>query len=95
MAQARNDASNELGSLGKKLFSSIALWLSGKEIENLQLKGTDSQLDAIRAAMVASKDFQDELSKSDASLESISKKLEAKLQAAKTFEKELGVSWPL
>ena len=85
----------KLESSSKDLFVSIAKWLSGKELDDLQLEGTDAQINAIKEAMEASMDFQKELLKADSTLKSVTEKLQAKLSAAETFEKELGVQWIL
>lgn len=86
---------NESRSMKQILFASIATWLVEGKLDKLYLEGTDSQIDALKDAMLASKDFQDELYKPQATLQSLSEKLEIKSRAAKIFEKELGMPWLL
>ena len=92
---ASKDEETSLGTPAKELFSAIAKWPSGGKLDDLELQGTDAQINAIKDAMKASKDFQEELLKADSSLKSVAKKMHDKLKAAKVFEKELGVSWLL
>lgn len=85
----------EIGSTGKAFFSSIASWLMNEAIDALQVEGTDSQIDAVKNAMLASRDFQSELHNPDATLKSITEKLEIKSKAANVFETEIGMPWLL
>lgn len=84
-----------IGSAGKAFFASIASWLINEEFDGLYIEGTDSQIDAVKNAMLASKNFQNELQNPDATLQSLIERLEAKSTAAATFEKELGTPWLL
>lgn len=91
------NASNigRLSVAGQTLFSSIASWLSNGDLKNLYVEGTDSQIQAIKDVMNASKDFQYELHNPNATLKTISEKLEIKSKAALVFEKELHMPWIL
>lgn len=85
----------EIGSAGKAFFSSIASWLINEEIDGFHIEGTDSQIDAVKNAMLASKNFQNELHNPNATIESITEKLEIKTKAANVFRVEIGTSWLL
>lgn len=97
MASTQKAESNkkDLDTSGQTLFASIASWLSDGHLESLYLEGTDSQINAIKNAMIASKDFQNELYSPTATLKTLSEKLETKTLAAATFKQELGISWLL
>lgn len=97
MASPHDFATNDNNSMPMKqtLFTSIASWLSDGNLGDLQLEGTDSQINALKDAMHASKDFQDELYNPRATLHSLTEKLQTKSKAAVAFEEELGMPWLL
>lgn len=94
-AHKTDTTKNELDSMGQTLFSSIASWLSDGDLQSIYLEGTDSQIDALKSAMFATKDFQNELYNPNTNLQTLLEKLEIKSKAAETFEKELGTPWLL
>ena len=83
-----------LNILGKLFFASVAAWLVGKAT-NLKIRGSESEVQAVANAMMASKKFQDELRKPGASMQSVIDKLNIKNASARDFERILGVRWPL
>lgn len=80
--------------LGKIFYSTIGAWLVGKATNTI-LRGTQSEIQAISNAMLASKRFQQELKKPGASVESVMNKLNLKHASAKEFERILGIPFPL
>lgn len=78
----------------KILSTVISSWLLGKPT-NMKVHGSQEEIDALMAALLASKNFQDELNKPDASVEAVIAKLGAKHVSASNFENVFGVSWPL
>ena len=72
----------------------LAAWLVGKAT-NIKIRGSSEEVSAVANAMLASKRFQEELSKPGASIESVMSKLNLKHASAKQFETILGVPWPL
>jgi hypothetical protein len=88
-----NELKNE--SVNKALFFGIARWLKGATIGNVELKGTHRQIDAVQNVMVASKMFQEELSRPTATINSVSEKLDLKHAAANSFKKVFGTPWLL
>jgi len=78
----------------KIFFAVISSWLLGRPT-NTKVQGSQEEVDALMAALLASKNFQDELNKPDASIESVTVKLGAKHLSASHFESVFGVSWPL
>jgi hypothetical protein len=87
---------NELhvGLLGKIFFATVGAWLVGKAT-NTKLRGTQTEVQTVANAMLASKKFQDELRKPGASVQSVMDKLNLKHATAVEFERILGVPWPL
>lgn len=87
---------NELhtNTLGKVFFATIGAWLVGK-VTNVKLRGTQTEIQAIANAMLASKKFQDELKKPGATVQSVMEKLNLKHATAKEFEKILGIPFPI
>jgi len=90
-----NDQINELhlNLHGKVLFSAIASWLMGREV-NLQVKGTKEQIRSLARTMNALRDFQDEMEKPNADAKTVMKKLGIKNSEIKQFERTFGIKWP-
>lgn len=84
----------KLNLLGKVFFVAVAGWLVGKAT-NLKLRGSHEEIQAVANAMMASRTFQDELSRSGASVDSVMDRLGLKHASAKEFERILGIPWPL
>ena len=85
----------EVTSVSESFFSSIASWLIDEKLDNLYVEGTTAQINAVKDAMLASKDFQNELHDPDATLQTITEKLQIKSRAARVFESKLGMPWLL
>jgi hypothetical protein len=75
------------------LFSNIARALLGRRMTEMALEGTPEQLSAIKEAITATQNFQNELCSESANLESIARSLKLKHEAAVQFECALGVPW--
>jgi hypothetical protein len=84
----------QLNLTGKLFFGACAAWLAGKAV-NTMIRGTEEEVDAVYNVMIASKKFQEELQKPDATVSSVMEKLGLKNATARQFEKILGVEWPL
>lgn len=84
----------KLNLLGKLFFASCAAWLVGKAT-NMKIRGTQAEVNAVANAMLASRRFQEELSRPGATVESVMQKLGLKHATAREFERILGVPWPL
>lgn len=80
--------------LGKIFLASIGAWLVGRAT-NLRIRGTHAEVEAVSNAMMASRRFQEELSRHGATVESVMQKLGLKHASARQFEEILGISWPL
>lgn len=93
---SNSTALNELHTnvLGKVFYAAIGAWLVGK-VTNIKLRGTQSEIQAISNAMLASKKFQDELKKPGATVQGVMDKLNLKHATAKEFEKILGIPFPI
>lgn len=92
MAQPINEL--KLNLLGKIFFAAVGAWLVGKAV-NLKIRGTPQEVQAVANAMMASRTFQNELSRSGATVETVMQKLGLKHASAREFERILGVPWPL
>ena len=84
----------EISTVGKIFLAGVAAAILGK-MSGLKIRGTQEEIDALKAALLASKTFQEELNKDGATVQSIMDKLHLKNITAKEFEKKLGVPWPL
>jgi hypothetical protein len=84
----------KLNLLGKIFFTAAAAWLVGHAI-NMKIRGSPAEVQAVANAMMASRRFQDELSRQGASVASVMQKLDLKHASAREFERILGVPWPL
>jgi len=80
--------------LGKIFFASVAAWIVGRTT-HVKVRGTPEEITAVSNAMMASRRFQDEMSREGASVESVMQKLGLKQASAQEFERILGVPWPL
>jgi 8-oxo-dGTP pyrophosphatase MutT (NUDIX family) len=80
--------------LGKIFFTTLGAWLVGKAV-NTKIRGTVEQVRAVSNAMLASRNFQEELRRPGATVESVMQKLGVKHMTASEFERILGVPWPL
>lgn len=87
---------NELSTnmtIQNSLFENVALWLINSSTQHVHLVGSSNLIETTSNAMITSKDFQRELSRQGASLESITEKLNLKHQAANSFFEVFGVKW--
>ncbi len=83
-----------LNLLGKIFFTTLGAWLVGKTV-NTKIRGTESEVRAVKNAMLASKRFQEELNRPGATVESVVEKLGVKHMTAQEFEKTFNIPWPL
>lgn len=83
-----------LNPLGKIFFTTLGAWLVGKAV-NTKIRGSKSQVEALSEALVATKNFQEELYLETATVDSVVEKLNKKHSAAEKFEAEIGLPWPL
>lgn len=83
-----------LNLLGKIFFAACGAWLVGKAT-NLKIRGSQEEIQAVASAMMASRRFQEELSRPGATVESVMQQLGLKHASAREFERILGVPWPL
>ncbi len=84
----------EISTVGKIFLAGVAAAALGK-MSNIKIKGTQAEIEALKSALLASKAFQEELNREDASVQSIMDKLHLKNVTAQNFEEKLGVPWPL
>ena len=60
-----------------------------------KLQGTPEQMEAVQEVIRASKEYQEELKREGATVESVMEKLNAQNLAKKAFEEKTGKQWPL
>jgi hypothetical protein len=61
----------------------------------MKVRGTPEEIKAVSDAMMASRRFQEELERPEATVESVMQYLGLKHAAAREFERILGIPWPL
>jgi hypothetical protein len=80
--------------VAKLFFAAVAGWLVGRNV-NTNVRGTPAEIDAVANVMLASKRFQDEMQKPDATVDGIMQQLHIKHIFAREFELVFGIPWPL
>lgn len=85
----------KLSTLGKIFFAGLATRMAREIIMPLKIKARPEQIRAITDAITASKQFQDEISKPGATIETVIQKMKLKNINKQTFEKATGKPWPL
>jgi HD superfamily phosphodiesterase len=81
--------------LAQTLFPAAVSIIKG-ETTNFKLKGSSKEmLSAINNAVGASRDFYNEVRNPDATMETVTEKLQKKHHFAQKFEKIIGMPWPL
>ena len=96
MKDKKNSSTQDvLNTLEKKKFLSfVESWITGKK-NSLVINGTAEQVDSVKSVFEASRNFQNEISKSDTTLGVLTERLEEKKIAAANFERIFGMKWPL
>lgn len=82
-----------LSTSGKLLVAGIAAWLMGQRTR-LKIRGSRQEVERLASALVASRRFQDELSRPGATAESVIQKLGLKNASVRDFEALTGIPWP-
>jgi hypothetical protein len=91
----------ELSWVGKMFFAGLAGAIGGTFAQAVgiklpfKLRGSQSQIKAITDAVMATKEFQQEIARSGATVESVIRKLNLKNISRERFEQFTGHSWPL
>lgn len=85
----------ELTPLGKLFFGSLIAWISKGSAMPFSIEGPPEHMKALAKAAFASKNYQDELNKPEATIESVMQKLNEKNSAAKEYEQTTGYQFPL
>lgn len=76
-----------------RLFPAAARFIRGGRAD-LRVKGGQEEMAVIREVLEASRAFYDETRNPDTTVAEVSRKLEEKHDAARKFERIIGVSWP-
>jgi hypothetical protein len=82
------------GLLERIIFAAAMSWLSGNPVP-LKIDGTLQQVEAVKRAFDASKDFINELHNPKATSASVMELLQKKHEAADNFKEQLGIAWLL
>lgn len=72
----------------------MGAWFVGHATRT-KLRGTSEEINAVAAALLSSRKFQDELNRPGATVESVMEKLNIKNMSAREFERVFGTPWPL
>lgn len=83
-----------LSTTGKIFLAAVAAALIGK-ISNVRVRGTQDQIDALKSALMTSREFNDEINRPGATVQSVMEKLRLKNISAEEFEARFGVPFPL
>lgn len=83
-----------MSTVSKLFLAGVAAWLIGQRVQ-MKVKGSQEDMKKLAAALVASKKFQNELSRPGATAESVIQKLGIKNLTAQKFEEITGMNWPL
>lgn len=84
----------KLSATGKLFFASLVAALQGGK-SSIKIKGTPEYIKALTDVVMASKAFQEEVAKPDATIESVIEKMRLKNMAAADFKAKTGFPWPL
>jgi hypothetical protein len=90
----KNMSDYKLTATGKLFFASLVAVLQGGK-SSIKLKGTPEQIKALTDVIQASKAFQEEVQKPDATIESVIEKMRLKNMAAADFKSKTNFPWPL
>jgi hypothetical protein len=86
--------SYKVSTVGKIFLAAVAASILG-QLSHVKVRGTPDEIDALKSALLASKEFQNELHRPGATVQSIMDRLRLKNISAQEFEDRLGVPWPL
>lgn len=86
--------SGQFNPTSKLLFATLGAWITGKRM-NVKVRGTLDEVTAITDALMATKRLHEELLRCDATVETITEKLQKKKESATEFERILGIPWPM
>lgn len=84
----------KLSATGKLFFASLVAYLAGAK-SVVKLRATPEQIKAIANAVIASREFQDEIKNPGATIETVIEKMRIKNLTAAEFKKLTGKPWPL
>lgn len=102
----KENLDESLSSAGKLVFAGIAAYLGYSAYKGIKamaappripfkIRGNKQQIQAFMNAIIASKAFQQEISKPGADIEKVFQKLNIKNLNRRSFEKMTGKRWPL
>ena len=91
---AGNADEYKLSATGKLFFASLISYLAGSK-SVIKLKATPEQIKAISNVVTASKEFQEEVLKPTATVDSVISKMRKKNEMIKNFVEKTGRNWPL
>jgi len=85
---------------GKLFFAGAAAYITGKGLQQkvklpIKVRGTPQQMRAVVDAIVSSKEFQREVGKPGATIDSVVNKLRLRNLTKQRFQQLTGVPWPL
>lgn len=89
-----NNKNNGVSVVNKILLAALGSWASGHPV-GIRMRGSLDEMKTVERVLLATRNFDKEIKRSGATVESVMKKLNEKAKAAEAFEKIIGVPWPL
>ena len=87
--------SYKMTTLGKLFFASLLTTMATGQKSPFKITGDKEKLDALTKVVQSTKQFQDELKRPGATVDSVIRQLDMKNMDAKDFERIFGVTWPI
>lgn len=76
------------------LSTSVSALIVGKNV-GVNIVGDKREISAVSNALIASKNLQETLNRTDVTIDLVMEKLRVKKECAREFEKIIGIPWPL
>ena len=86
---------DNLTQVGKLFFTSLIGWINNGHKLSWKLKASPEKMEAFSKIILATKNYQDEIKKPDATVDSVIAKMQEKNDAAEAFRAVTGSAWPL
>ena len=87
---------DNLSPAGKLFFANLVTFINNDGDKFIwKLRGSPEQIETITNVIVAIRDFHKETKRPDATIEDVTKKMQAKNQAIQEFEAVFGQKWPI
>jgi hypothetical protein len=85
----------KMTTLGKLIFASLLVTMSTGKKSPFKLSGDQKKIDILARVVQSSKNFQEEIKRPGATVDSVIRAMDMKNIDAKNFKSEFGADWPL